>query len=137
MCAAGSLNVNPFGYPALIVKLASVLAAGVWLVLNHVDSRAEDYPLIKPKYRFLLGLAPLVVAEAVLQAAYFLRLDPDIITLCCATLFSSGSSALPLGTLWDWRIPLGLAFYAVSAAAIGSGLFYSIKGKGGGLFFNS
>jgi len=134
MCAAGSLNVNPFGYPTLILKLANVLAAGVWLVLNHVDSRAEDYPLIKPKYRFLLGLVPLVVAEAVLQTAYFLRLDPDIITSCCATLFSSGSSALPLGMLWDWRIPLGLILYAVSAAAIGSGLFFSIKGKGGGLF---
>ena len=28
MCAAGTLHVNPFGYPALIVKMANFLAAG-------------------------------------------------------------------------------------------------------------
>src|SRR5512139_196188 len=32
MCAAGSLYVNSYGYPALILKLLNFLLAGLWLI---------------------------------------------------------------------------------------------------------
>jgi hypothetical protein len=131
MCAAGSLNVNGFGYPALLAKLLVSLLAGVWLVLNRVDTRAEDYPLIRTKYRYFLWMAPLVLAEAVLQAAYFIRLDPDLITSCCGTLFGAGTSPLPLATGWALRGPAMGLFYATMAAAVGTGLYYHRSGKGG------
>jgi len=134
MCAAGSLNANGFGYPALLAKLLVSLLAGVWLVLNRVDNRAEDYPLTRTKYRFFLWIAPLVLAEAVLQAAYFIRLDPDLITSCCGTLFGAATSPLPLAAGWALRVPAMALFYGTMAAAVGSGLYYRGSGKGGRVF---
>lgn len=94
MCAAGVLHANGFGYPTLFLKLATFLAAGVWLALNHADNRAHDYPLVRVKYGWLLALTPLVLAEAGAQAGFFLGLKPDVITSCCGTLFSAGRPTL-------------------------------------------
>jgi len=58
MCAAGSLYVNDYGYPTLILKMFNFLLAGLWLILNYTDNQAHDYPLIKKKYAFLLFLTP-------------------------------------------------------------------------------
>jgi hypothetical protein len=90
MCAAGTLYVNDYGYPALILKVVNFLLAGLWLILNYTDNRGYDYPLIRKKYMFLLIMAPLILAEVILQANYILRLKPDIITSCCGSLFSAG-----------------------------------------------
>jgi uncharacterized integral membrane protein len=57
MCAAGTLYVNAYGYPALIMKVINFLLAGLWLILNYADNRAYDYPLIRKKYFFLLIIA--------------------------------------------------------------------------------
>ena len=59
MCAAGSLKVNGFGYPALILKIVNFLLAGVWLIVNFTDNKARDYPLIRIKYWLLLFITPL------------------------------------------------------------------------------
>jgi hypothetical protein len=64
MCAVGTLNVNAFGFPALNAKIAVFFLAAMWLAINHVDSRARDYPLVRIKYALLLVLAPLLVASA-------------------------------------------------------------------------
>jgi hypothetical protein len=131
MCAAGSLQVNPYGYPALLAKLATFLFAGLWLILNHVDNRGHDYPLIRTKYAFFLGLVPLVLAGTVLQTAYFLQLKPNLITSCCGTLFSKETSLLPAGLFFTPRGPTMVAFFAVLAAAVGAGIRFARKGKGG------
>ena len=86
--------MNGFGYPALILKMINFLLAGLWLILNYADNRGYDYPLIKTKYLLLLNLAPLILIEMVLQANYFLRLKPNIITSCCGSLFSVGEQGL-------------------------------------------
>jgi hypothetical protein len=134
MCAAGSLYVNPFGYPALLVKMANFLLAGIWLILNHVDNRGYDYPLIKKKYLFFLLFAPLVLGETILQAGYFLRLKPNLITSCCGTLFSRETSYLLTEIIFAPRIPAMAAFYVVTILAVGSGLFTFLRGKGRYLF---
>jgi hypothetical protein len=59
MCAAGTLNVNSYGYPTFLLKILDFILAGIWLIINHADNQAHDYPLIKRKYAFLLLLAPL------------------------------------------------------------------------------
>jgi hypothetical protein len=94
MCATGSLNANPIGWWALITKLVLVLLAGLWVVLNHYDLLAEDYPLVKVKYLALLVLMPLVIADLGLQVAYFTGLNPEIITSCCGSLFSANSDGV-------------------------------------------
>lgn len=94
MCAAGSLNVNPYGYPAFVLKIFNCVLAGLWLIMNYADGRAYDYPLIRKKLMLLLVIAPFVASETVVQAAYFLKLRPDVVTSCCGSLFSSGQGSV-------------------------------------------
>ena len=88
MCATGVLNVNGWGWPALYLKIAVFFAGAAWLILNRVDNRAYDYPLIRVKYGLLLLILPLMIAETLVQTAFFLQMDPDIITSCCGSLFT-------------------------------------------------
>jgi len=106
MCAAGTLNVNGFGYPTVLLKIGNALLGGLWLIVNSVDNRAYDYPLIRKKYALLLILTPLLLSEAVLQGAYFSGLEANVITSCCGSLFGAEGSgpaswltALPLKPL--------------------------------------
>ena len=112
MCATGVLNVNGFGFPTLLLKIAVFFLAALWLLLNRVDHRGYDYPLVRVKYGLLLLIAPLTVAEALTQTRYFLGLEPEVITSCCGSLFSSAGkgvahelAGLPVG-------PTLLLFYA-------------------------
>lgn len=134
MCAVGTLNVNPFGYPVLILKIVNFILAGLWLIVNHTDSRGYDYPLVRKKYIFLIALSPFLIAETVLQAFYFSGLRPDVITSCCGSLFSgsgqsiaSEMSALPVP-------PMKILFGLSMAATLGAGMYYYRSGKGGYVF---
>ena len=88
MCAAGALNVDPYGYPTFLLKILNFILAGLWLIINYADSQAYDYPLIRKKYVLLLIIAPLIVTESVVQMLYFLQMKADVITSCCGSLFS-------------------------------------------------
>ena len=134
MCAAGVLNVNRFGYPALLLKCVIFLLAGMWLILNAADNRGTDYPLVRKKYLFLLAVIPLVLAEAAVQALFFLRLDPGVITSCCGALFSAERAGVPswLGGVSPFVSLAG--FYLGVAACLAAGLRYLRHGNGGYLF---
>lgn len=134
MCAVGSLTVNPFGYPVLLCKTATFLLAGLWLILNYADSLGYDYPLVRIKYIFLLILAPLVVADAVMQWLYFLGLRPDVITSCCGSLFSSAGSGVAAEIVALPALPMMTVFYVVMAVTLVSGVLFYRTGKGGWLF---
>jgi hypothetical protein len=134
MCAAGSLYANAYGYPVLLLKMLNFFMAGLWLILNHADNQASDYPLIRKKYIFLLVLAPLILAEAVLQAGYFLHLNPSIITSCCGTLFSADGAGISadIGALPG---PVMKTMFFVSmTATLASGVYYCLKERGAWLF---
>ena len=94
MCAAGSLHVNAYGYPTLLLKGINFWLAGIWLVMNHADNQAVDYPLLKTKCGLLLAIAPFILAETIFQGAYFLGLKPQVITSCCGSLFSREAAGL-------------------------------------------
>jgi len=134
MCAAGSLYVNPYGYPTLIVKLINFLLAGIWLILNYTDNRAFDYPLIRKKYVFLLLMAPLLLMEMFLQGAYFLSLQPNIITSCCGSLFSVGENALASELTGLPPQPTMFAFYLSTGASLAAGVYSLLKNRGAYLF---
>lgn len=134
MCATGVLNVDPWGWPTLYLKMAIFFGGAAWLTLNRVDNQAPDYPLVRIKYGLLLLILPLVLAETVTQTLFFLGMDPDIITSCCGSLFSpegngvaaelsgiepqtatlllvaSGLATLTTGAWHLWRRRGGLAF---------------------------
>ncbi len=134
MCAAGTLYVNGYGYPTLLLKTINFLLAGLWLILNYVDNRGYDYPLIKPKYSFLLIITPLILAEMVLQANYFLRLNPDIITSCCGSLFSATGSSFASEMIALPSIPIKIGFYISVFVTLALGISFYLKGRGGHVF---
>ncbi len=134
MCAAGSLGANSFGYPVLILKIVNFLLAGVWLIVNHTDNKAHDYPLIRIKYELLNLLIPLLVLESCLLFAYYAGIKPDIITSCCGSLFSHESGGFSGEIVSLPHIPMKIAFFAGISLTTASGLFFYLKGKGGWLF---
>jgi hypothetical protein len=134
MCAAGTLNVNAYGYPVFILKLGNFIFAGLWLILNHADNRAFDYPLIRKKYLVLLVITPLVIAETFFQARYFLGLEAEVITSCCGSLFSKeGRDSLPLLYAVP-PVPMKLLFYSAMAGTGLFGLLFYRRGKGAYIF---
>jgi hypothetical protein len=134
MCAVGTLTVNPFGYPTLVLKIITFLLAGFWLILNHTDRLGYDYPLIKHKYLLLLGMTPVILTEAFLQGWYFLGLKPDIITSCCGSLFSPASRSIAAELANAPPFPTLALFYGSSLATILGGVWFLIRGSGGRLF---
>lgn len=142
MCAAGSLHVNDFGYPALVVKIGSVLICGVWLIVNRCDNQAEDYPLIRFKYRMLAGITTVIIVGTLLQIGYFGRLSAHVITSCCGTLFSSDARSIA-GTIAALPPTVTrILFFACNAVHLRIAIHLLITGRGGrelgwasGLFF--
>jgi putative Ca2+/H+ antiporter (TMEM165/GDT1 family) len=134
MCAAGTLYVNGYGYPALILKVVNFLLAGLWLILNYADNKADDYPLVKKKYLFLLGIAPFLLIEGISQWNYFLRLNPDVITSCCGSLFSTGTETLASEIASLPSIPMKVVFYLSVASTVGTGFYFCLKNRGGYFF---
>jgi hypothetical protein len=134
MCAAGALNVNEFGYPVLMLKIASCLLAGTWLTVNYADTRGFDYPLIRAKYTLLLLIAPLVLFEAYGQYQYFKGLHADIITSCCGALFSQDTRNISGDIAALPARPMAIALLSAMAATFASGHFFYWKGRGGWLF---
>jgi len=134
MCAAGTLNANGYGYPLLLLKMANFLLAGVWLMVNHVDNRGHDYPLIRIKYTMLLAIAPLSLYEIYYLYRYFSGLHADVITSCCGSLFSLERPGIAGDLASLPSTPMLIVFYTVIAATLFSGAYYYREGRGGYLF---
>jgi len=135
MCAAGTLNVNAYGYPALILKMINFILAGAWLVLNYVDNKAYDYPLIKTKYLLLLLITPVMLVETAALFLYFLNLHPDIITSCCSNIFSAGASGSGDGGLAITGGSRPTIFFALMGLNLMLGLYvFLTRGQGAYLF---
>jgi hypothetical protein len=146
MCATGVLNVNAFGFPTLLLKIAVFFLAALWLLLNRVDNRGYDYPLVRVKYGLLLAIAPFAVLEGAAQTAYFLGLAPEVITSCCGSLFGAagrgvaaelaglppgptlalfhgmGGMILVVGLAFWRRLQLGPLFAATCLAGFGAAI---------------
>lgn len=134
MCATGVLNVNEWGWPTLFAKIAVFFSGAVWLILNRIDNKAYDYPLVKLKYWLLLLIVPLVLAELVFQLRHFLNMDPDVITSCCGALFSADAEGVAgeVSGLHPRTSMLGL--YGSGLLVIATGIWYGVKRRGGSLF---
>ena len=134
MCAVGTLTVNGFGYPTLILKIVTFILAGLWLILNYADNQGYDYPLIRAKYLLLLIMAPFILSETVVQTVYFLGLKPDIITSCCGSLFSQGARGVASEVLAMPSLPAEILFYSSVLATTTAGMRLFLNGRGGYLF---
>lgn len=129
MCAAGSLNVNKYGYPALIAQMAAIFLCGVWIILNYVDTRAPDYPLIKVKYRLLIFIAALLVWVAYLLNRYFFHMEANVITSCCGVLFNESSGGIAGQMVSLPLVPTKILFYLSAAATLRTGIHFYVTGR--------
>lgn len=94
MCAAGTFNSNQFGYPALWAKLATFVLCGLWIVFNSASGIAVTKGLVRFKLVFILAIWGALSIESLLQFRFFSGIDPDILTSCCATMFSDTGSGI-------------------------------------------
>jgi hypothetical protein len=130
MCAAGTFQANGFGYPALLLKGSNAILAGLWLIVNAADNKGFDYPLVRTKYAWLLAASPLILAEIVLQALYFLKLKPDIITSCCSTLFSQGGTSLGSELASLPVAPMRILFFGSVLGSVALAVAFVRTGRG-------
>jgi len=131
MCAVGSLNVNKWGFPTVILKTITFLLAGLWLIINFTDNRGFDYPLIKVKYLLLLIITPLILAETIMQSNYFLGLNPEVITSCCGSLFTADTKGVASEIVSLPRSVMEIAFYGTMMGALVLGAVFYRTGKMG------
>jgi hypothetical protein len=130
MCSAGVLNANPYGYPAILLKLVNFMLAGGWLVINYLDNKGFDYPLIRLKYLLLLVITPSFLVETTLVWLFFINLKVNVITSCCGSLFSEHGSRLAAGMVGLPPLPSLIALFAVLAATVASGFLFLKAGRG-------
>ncbi len=134
MCAAGSLNVNKFGYPALVMKTITFFLCGVWLIINFTDNKGIDYPLIQPKYKLLIFITGLLAFETYLVINYFMELKPNVITSCCGTLFSTDTNSITGQMASFPSVPTKILFYLSVILAVRSGIHFLITGRAARIF---
>jgi hypothetical protein len=130
MCATGVLNANGYGWPTLLLKLGVSFLAALWLVLNRLDNRGYDYPLVRAKYALLLLILVPVAAEAVAQWRFFADLRPDVITSCCGSLFSADADGIAAELSGIAPGPAMAVFYGVGLIAVASGGWLLRTGRG-------
>jgi len=129
MCAVGTLNVNDYGFPSLISQMGVFFLAAMWLAINHVDTRAPDYPLVRIKYGLLLLLLPVLVLSFWLELQYFLGLKANVITSCCGSLFSGDAKTIAGEASGMAAQPAIFLFYSGLTAAIGLALWHWRRGS--------
>lgn len=134
MCAAGTLNVTPYGYPALVMKIVNAVLCGVWAILNAADNRAPDYPLIRIKYRWLLWMIVPLSLEAFFQWRYWTGLRPDIITSCCGTLFSDQAATVAGHLSHLPMVPTRVLFFLGLLLTLRMGVHFLTTGRAAALF---
>ena len=130
MCAAGTLYANPFGYPALGLRVALATIAGLWLILNWLDNRAPDYPIIRAKYWVLIVMAPLALLSALVSWFYLTGLRADVITSCCGTLFSQGSDSVRSEVALSGDALVLIFYIAATGLVFVIGALYHRTGRG-------
>jgi hypothetical protein len=134
MCAAGTLNANPYGYPALVVKTISFLLCGTWMIINYTDNRGYDYPIIREKYRLLLIITAMILLETYLLIGFFLNLRADVITSCCGTLFSENAPSVSGAIAAVPSYPAKIIFYLSVVLTLRTGIHFLATARSAKVF---
>lgn len=127
MCATGAIKANPYGFPALFVKMAVAFVCAVWFTIHYVDARLEDYRLTPMKFKCLFILAPLLLGDLALQFLYFVNLDPNVITSCCGVVFEIEGEGFGSSVASLPPYPMIGAFYVAMPLLLSVGYVLSRK----------
>ncbi len=97
MCAAGVISANEYGNPLLVLKIVLLFLTGIWLILNSLDQKAEDYPYFKTKLWFYIVIFLFLSIEYYLDFTYFSHISTDNTVQCCSAIFGLfGNNSIPL-----------------------------------------
>ncbi len=95
MCGAGVISANIYGNPLLGLKIIILFCVGIWLIINHLDQKAINYPYFKTKFWFYLFIFTLLSIEYGLDISYFLNISTKDVVQCCSVIFGiSGSNTI-------------------------------------------
>jgi len=125
MCIYGVTQAAPV--LAKVVEAAKpviLFLAGGWVLLNRLDRRSMTSPLARPNTAFLLVLALLVLAEALLEIALVVGIRPTFVVTCCTTVADVAArptSVIPQALLGGaYAGPLAVAFFVLLALLAGA-----------------
>ncbi len=97
MCGAGVISANPYGNPLLFLKILLLFLTGIWLIINSLDLKAENYPYFKVKSWFYIVIFIFLSTEIYLDFTYFSHLWIQSPVKCCSAIFGlSGDNLIPL-----------------------------------------
>ena len=98
MCGAGVISANDFGNPLLLLKILILFFVGIWLIINHEDLKAKNYPYTRKKFWFYAIIFIMIVTSYVLEISYFTNISLEKPVSCCSVIFGlSGTNSLPFG----------------------------------------
>ncbi len=135
MCALGTLNVNTYGYPALLMKILVFFGAAVWIIINHADNNGRDYPFTHYKYLYLIGFTPVFLIAAALQLLYFLGLNANVITSCCSSTFTPTSSGVEADLAGTNPVVALVLLFGGYASVVGLATF-AVKSRCGAITYS-
>ncbi len=117
MCASGVLEIHPFGYPALQLKIGASTVYVVFLFLNYLDQAEISFPFTPKKMVLFLFILLLFLTDFYITLRFFTAIKPDIIATCC----SSNFARFPSGSAFLQSVPTSLSIYLI--------LFYFLAGS--------
>jgi hypothetical protein len=123
MCATGSLNANPVGWIVLYTKVIVIFLSLIWIAINYLDQKAEDYPLMRKKYSILVFITAFVIVDSYLQLKYFMGLKPNIIVSCCGSLFNEGEGGIASSLSSLPVKPMMFTFYLTAGVFLVNAVF--------------
>jgi len=115
MCAAGVIGANDYGNPLLLIKIAILFLIGIWMIVNHEDLKAPNYPFFKEKFWFFVVIFILLCVEYYFDIAYFLNISLEQPVSCCSVIFGmSGDNEFPFGLSLTMLLALFYLLYILN-----------------------
>lgn len=98
MCGAGVISANEYGVTALLLKILVIMLGLLWIVLNHEDQRALNYPYFRKKLWFFIIIYIFFILELFFELNFFTKLSTDNPVLCCSAIYNDKTNInnLPL-----------------------------------------
>ncbi len=96
MCAAGVINANKYGVWLLWLKIFILFLVGIWIILNHYDLKAENYPFFKKKLWLFILIFALIAGESVLDILYLKNISTKSIVSCCSSIYGASGISNPI-----------------------------------------
>ncbi len=132
MCAAGVINSNEYGVWLLWLKVFILFLVGLWIIINHYDLKATDYPYFRKKLYLFIVIFLLIVLESFLDIFYLQNIVTQTPVSCCSSIYGASGISNPIP--FDLHVSelLGL-FYLLYALNVTTAIyrfaFFSLLGN--------